>query len=413
MPEKLLSDRSSQAAKPKDRIYYKNDGGGLRLQVRPDGSRYWMLRYTWGSKESTHGLGAYPAVTLEEARGKAIAARKTIAAGQHPTTERKVRAAQAVAQADATFKIVAEEWLARNKPEWSSHHHERNLGLLNRILYQDLGDLPVTAITEPMLLKTLLKAYDGGTKESARRARAVAAQVFRHAKETHRAQHNPALELARSRLLKKPEVTHFAALKVAQVGPFLRKLAESQVEPVTRAGLLLMLYTGLRDAALRAGRWPEVDLRTGTWTVPAERMKSGREHVLPLPKQGVAVLRELAKITKTDDAAYIFASRGKAGYLAENTLRLAMHGLGFKVTAHGFRSLLTDLLNEQGFNADAVERQLDHVLKDKVRGSYLRSDFLPYRRTMMQWVADWADAQRNKQGAPSLPGNVLKFRQGG
>lgn len=411
MAEKLLSDRSCQSAKPKDRIYYKSDGGGLRLQVRPDGSRYWMLRYTWGGKESTHGLGSYPDVPLEEARRKASDARKVVALGQHPTTERKVRKAQAVERTAATFKTVAEEWLARNEADWSAHHYERNEGLLRRILYEDLGPLPVAEITEAMLLKPLLKSYDGGTRESARRARAVAAQVFRFAKETHRATHNPALELGGSALLKKPEVKHFAALKSNQVGPFLRKLATSGTEPVTRSALVLMLYTGIRDSALRAARWSEVDLRAATWTVPGERMKSGREFVSPLPKQAVSLLKELAKVSSNAPAAFIFASHGKAGYLAENTLRIALHRLGFKVTAHGFRSLLTDVLNEQGFNPDAVERQLDHVHKDKVRGAYLRSDFLPYRRTMMQWLADWADAQRDKEAAPALPANVIRLRQ--
>jgi integrase len=177
----------------------------------------------------------------------------------------------------------------------------------------------------------------------------VVQQVFRYAKDTHRATHNPALDLADSRLLARPKVEHFAALERAQVGPMLRALAGSQVDPVTSAGLRLMLYTGLRDASLRGARWREIDLRERVWTVPAERMKSGREHRLPLPKQAVAVLSELAKLTRSNVNAYVFKGRGKAGYLAENTLRLALHGLGFKVTAHGFRSLLTDLLNEKGF----------------------------------------------------------------
>jgi integrase len=239
----------------------------------------------------------------------------------------------------------------------------------------------------------------------------VAAQVFAYAKDTHRATHNPGRELASSSVLKKPEVRHFAALKPAQVGPMLRALDASNVEPVTRTALILMLYTGVRDAALRAARWQEFDLRAKCWTVPAERMKSGREHRVPLPAQSITMLTELAKLTRRKPDSFVFASHGKAGFLAENTLRMRLHGLGFKVTAHGFRSLMTDLLNVQGFNADAIERQLDHVQKNQVRAAYLRDDFYEYRRSMMQWLADWADAQRNKEKAPRLPSNVVPMRR--
>jgi len=153
-------------------------------------------------------------------------------------------------------------------------------------------------------------------------------------------------------------------------------------------------------------------LRGKSWTIPAERMKSGRAHKVPLPRQAVAILTELAKLTRREPTSFVFASNAsKHGHLAENTLRLRLHGLGFDVTAHGFRSLLTDLLNVRGFNADAIERQLDHQQKDKVRAAYLRSDFYDYRREMMQWVADWADTQRAKTKAPALPSNVLPMRR--
>jgi len=411
MAERLLADRTCKSSKPKARIYYLADGNGLRLQVRPNGAKYWMLRYTLGGRESTYQIGAYPHTTLDEARDAAAKARKLVTAGVSPSVDRKVSVARNVKSGEATFKAIAEEWLARNKGEWSPHHYERNKGLLDRLLVPDLGALPIAEITEPMLLKVLRKHYDSGIRESARRARAVAQQVFTHAKDTHRATRNPARELAGSSLLKKPEVKHFAALKPEEVGPMLRALDKSGVEPVTRAAMLLMLYTGARDSTLRGARWQEIDLKAGAWTVPAARMKSGREHKVPLPHQAVALLKELAKQTRRSHDSFVFASRGKAGFLAENALRKRLHGLGFKVTAHGFRSLITDLLNEQGFNADAIERQLDHANKDKVRAAYLRSEFFDLRKTMMQWLADWADAQRDETKAPALPGNVQPLRR--
>lgn len=416
MAEKLLTDRKCKAAKSRGVPYPLNDGRGLRLVVHPNGSKYWVLRYVRPKPdgtvgETTTGLGTYPDVSIGEARDKADAARSVIREGIKPAVHRKVERARNVERGEATFRAISEEWLKRNKARWSGHHHERNEGLLRRVLWDDLGDLPVHEITEPMLLKPLLASYDAGIRESARRARAVAQQVFRYAKDTHRATHNPALDLADSRLLEKPKVTHFAAIKAKEVGPMLRALTASAVDPVTAAALQMMLYTGLRDASLRAARWREIDLRARVWTVPGERMKSGREHRLPLPKQAVAVLSGLAKLTRHNPTAFVFEGRGKDGHLAENTLRLALHGLGFKVTAHGFRSLLTDLLNEQGFNADWIERQLDHVQKDKVRAAYLRTDFFDGRVTMMQWLADWAEAQQAGRAAPKLPDNVRPFRR--
>ena len=197
----------------------------------------------------------------------------------------------------------------------------------------------------------------------------------------------------------------------------LRKLDASQTEATTRTALVLMLHTGVRDSALRAAKWGEFDLKAGIWTLPEARRKTRKsfpgDHLLPLSRQATGLLKELAKLTRTSPGAYVFASHGKEGFLAENTLRYTLHRLGYIVTAHGVRSLLTDVLNEKGFNADAVERQLDHAQKDKTRASYLRSDWLDHRRKMMQWFADWMDAEREQHEEPELPDNVVMFRRTG
>lgn len=412
MTRRALSDTACRNAKPRGRLFYLTDSHGLRLCVRPNGSKLWMLRFKKQHpdgtvSESTAGLGTYPQVSLERARAKADEARQAAAAGVHPTTARLIKSARAAQVTAATFQRVAEEWLEHNRPHWSKHHYKRNQGLLRRILLDDLGALPISEITEPMLLNVLRKTYDAGAKESARRARAVAAQVFRYGKDTHRCTHNPARDLADSSVLKRPEVRHFTALPREQVGQLMRALASCQGNRAVRAALLLMLYTGLRDYSLRAAKWQELDLARATWTIPAERMKSRRPHTLPLPVQAVTELTQLKRQSKQEGQPFIFASYGKEKHLAENTLRAALHRMGFKVTAHGFRSLLTDVLNEAGFNADAIERQLDHVQKDKVRAAYLRSDFMTHRVAMMQWFADWCDAQRDGKPVPTLPKNVV------
>jgi integrase len=275
------------------------------------------------------------------------------------------------------------------------------------VLLPKLEKLPLTGIDAGALLRVLKAAERAGIAESARRARAIAAQIFDYAIGTGRATVNPARDLAKA--LRKPEVRHFAALPVEQVGDFLRALAESTMEPVTKAALRLMLLTGLRDYSLRGALWGEVDLNAGRWTVPAERMKRGEAHTVPLPTQAIAVLRDLAKLTNRGPDSFIFASTGKSGHLAETTLRLALHRLGFKVTAHGFRSLLTDQLYLAGFRSEWVERQMHHREKNQVRAAYLRTDFIEQRATMMQWWADATDALSLGQSQPALP-SVPEFK---
>jgi integrase len=155
----------------------------------------------------------------------------------------------------------------------------------------------------------------------------------------------------------------------------------------------MALYTGLRDNSIRGAQWKEINLQNATWTVPSSRMKSGREHVIPLPKQAIAALANLKKLTYKNDESLVFPGSGKHKKMSENTIRNALHSFGFKVTAHGMRSLITDVLNENGFNPDAIERQLDHAEKNQVRRAYLRSNFMDERFKMMQWFADWCDAK--------------------
>ena len=171
--------------------------------------------------------------------------------------------------------------------------------------------------------------------------------------------------------------------------------------------MLLALYTGLRDNSIRGAKWLEIDFENKFWTVPPERMKSKRLHKVPLPTQAIEALKALHPITHRTDDSYVFPSSGKYGFMAENTIRLALHRLGFKVTAHGMRSLITDVLNENAFNSDAIERQLDHLEQSQVRRAYLRSDFMDMRKTMMQWFADWCDS---KAGGKKIRNNISNLK---
>ena len=393
--EKRLTEAACKAAKPRDKVYYLNDGAGLRLRVRENGIRTWVFRYRLNNKELSAGLGVYPAVSLQSARIKAQEAKQVAKAGQNISTAKRIAKQEQIVKGANTFGVIAAEWLGHNKSSWSATHYERNEGLIRRYLEPDLGKLPIDSITEPLLFTVIKKVYDNGTKVSAERTRAVAAQIFSYARATHRGTGNPARAMTDNPYFRRPPVKHYAALDKALVPKLmveLRKTGPAQLLDVkTVCALKLALYTGLRDHSIRGAKWSEIDFQRATWQVPAERMKLRRAFTVPLPKQALEALNELKRLTHKGVDSYLFPNNGKYGYMAENTLRLALHRLGFQVTVHGMRSLITNVLNEAGFNPDAVERQLDHKEPNKVRAAYLRSDFMEERTRMMQWFADWCD----------------------
>jgi integrase len=402
--EKILFEKECKDAKTKLKMYYLNDGGGLRLRCRPDGGKTWMFRYRFNGIEKSVGIGSYPKTTLKIARAAAEQYRALILEGKNPTVEKKVRKAKRVLQDTQTFSSIARDWLDANKADWSEKHLKRNEGLINLYLNPDLGRLPIQEIEESYLFSVLKPVYDKGRKESARRARGIAAQIFDYGIDTYRCTSNPAKNMRNNKYFKKPIVNHLKALAKEDVPSLiadLRKTGEKQrLKPQTVCGLFLILYTGHRDFALRRAKWQEFDMTKQTWTMPGEIPKGTKEakrqrppYEVSLPTQAIAALTELKPITFRGPESYVFSGKSKTGHMSENTLRLALHRLGYKVTAHGMRSLITNVLNENGFNADAVERQLGHKERNEVRRAYLRSDFIEERIRMMQWFADWCEGK--------------------
>ena len=404
--EKLLTEAACKAAKPKSKLYYLNDGAGLRLRIRLDGSRTWIYRFRLAGKEMSTGLGSYPQVSLQIARTKAAEAKQHVMKGDNPSTANRVAKANQIIKGEATFGAIARDWMAHNKPEWSDHHYERNEGILRRYLLPDLERLPIDSIKEAYLFTIIKVPYDNGKKDSARKARSIATQIFSHARATHRGTINPARDMSDNPYFKKPPVKHFTALPKDQVNDLIQALNKTGPEQIldikTVCALRMAIYTGLRDGSIRGAQWKEIDFEKCIWTVPASRMKSRREHQVPLPTQAIASLLTINPLTCRDENSLIFPGSGKNKIMSENTIRLALHRLGFKVTTHGMRSLITDVLNEQGFNPDAIERQLDHVEQSQSRKPYLRTNFMDERIKMMQWFADWCDGKTNSENVIQL-----------
>lgn len=229
-----------------------------------------------------------------------------------------------------------------------------------------------------------------GTLELARRAMQMCGRIFMYAIATGRAERNPVPDLKGA--LKTPLVNHHAYLKESELPAYLKKLEDYDGRPQTRLALRLLLLTFVRTTELRAARWDEVNWEKPEWRIPPERMKMRELHIVPLSRQAVAVLRELHELSGKRE--YIFPNDHKpATFMSENAMLYALYRMGYhsRATGHGFRSTASTILNENGFRADVIERQLAHGERDGVRAAYNHAQYLPERRTMMQWWADYLD----------------------
>ena len=319
--EKILTDAQCKAAKPKEKIYYLNDGIGLRLRVSPNGSRVWLLRYHLGGKEQTVSLGSYPTISLTIARAKANEARQLVAANKDPVIAKRAKRMKQASADARTFGATAKDYLAHNKADWSESHYIRNESIIRRYLFPDLARLPLDQITEEFLFTVIKKFYDKGTKESARRARALAQQVFRFGKDTHRCTRNPAKDLSDNSYFKRPATKHFEAINQDLIPELVDKLnkvgTEQKIMIQTVCGLLLVLYTGLRSSSVRSAKWSEFDFKKALWTVPKSNMKSRREHEVPLPRQAIEALRRLEVLTYEGPDSFVFDKK-KDSYRLKN-----------------------------------------------------------------------------------------------
>lgn len=395
-----LTDTAARQAKPKEAAYKLADSGGLYLLVQPNGAKYWRLKYRIASKEKVLALGVYPEVKLAEARAKRDEAKKLISSGIDPIAARREEERQQKIRAGNSFEAIAREWHEQQRGRWTDDTAGRAIALLEADLFPSLGDRPITEITAPMVLEAVRKVEKRGALDVASRALQRAKAVFRYAIQTGRAEYNPASDLAGA--LKTRKVEHRAALGRSELPELLRKIEAYDGQPVTRLALRLVVLTFVRSRELREASWEEFDLDRAEWRIPAERMKMRAPHIVPLSAQAVATLKELQLLT----GRYPLVFPGQNDHerpMSENTLLYAMYRMGYhgRATVHGFRATASTILNESGFRHDAIERQLAHAERNKVRAAYHRSEYLEERKKMMQWWADFLDGIA--KGAEVIP----------
>jgi integrase len=388
-----LTDTALRAAKPTEKTQKLFDGSGLYLLITPKGAKSWRLKYQFQRKEKLISLGPYPLVSLKEARERATAARKTLESGVDPTAQRKQKKQRTL----ITFELVALEWHERQSAKWTASYAEATLNRMKRNLFPAIGSTPVNAVTAPEILTLLRKVEARGQIGTAHALKQLCSGVFRYAIATGRAERDPAADLrgALAPNLKK----HRPALTEPQaVGRLMHAVYNYQGSLSVRSALQLMALTFCRTNEIRFAEWREFDFADRLWRIPAERMKMKRDHLVPLSNQAVAVLEKLRPYSGKDQ--YVFPGyRSETVPFGNTALQKAIRVMGFEreeMCPHGFRSMASTLLNELGFNADWIERQLAHVPHGQVRGIYNRAEYLPERRRMLQEWADYLDTLRTK-----------------
>jgi len=389
-----LTDTAIRNAKPKAKPYKLHDRNRLFMLVHSNGSKYWRLRYKRGSKEKVLALGAYPSVTLAEARKQAQEAHDLLVKGIDPAEQ---KAALKIKTNVATFEGVARDWLARKKGKLAPTYFDKIEKTIRANLFPRLGEKPIREVTAGMVLECLRAMEARNAIELARRCKAYAAAIFDYAAalELVPVGYNPAKGLTRD-VLESRAVKHFPHLVEAELGEFLRALVEYPGKPLTRLAVKLLLLTFVRPGELRAAKWEEftLDGDMPVWRIPAERMKMRHPHSVPLSRQVVEALKELQIFS--GHSAYLFpGGQGRLPYMSEGTVSKAIAILGFKgrVVGHGFRATASTILNEsRQFHPDVIERQLAHKDRNEIRAIYNRAEHLGERQRLMQWWADKLDA---------------------
>jgi len=387
-----LTELQVKNAKATDKPLKLSDGGGLFLLVQssnPKDSKYWRLAYRFSGKQKTLALGVYPDISLSDARERREEARKQLANDIDPGAAKKALKAAGAALAANSFEIVAREWLLKFSKNWKeSHTRTISVRLVNDV-FPWLGARPVGEINAPELLAILRRIESRGALDTAHRVSAICGQVFRYAIATGRAQRDPSADLKGA--LPPHKGKHLAALTdPLKIGQLMRDIEGYRGSFTVRCALRLAPMVFLRPIELSRAEWAEIDLDKAEWRIPASKMKMKQLHIVPLPAQAVAILRELQPLTGAGKHLFPNVRTGTLP-MAGSTLLAAIRSMGYtpaEMTAHGFRHMASTLLNEQGFNADAIERQLAHKASG-VRATYNAAEYLPERRRMMQHWADY------------------------
>lgn len=397
----MLTAVQVRNAKPKEKPYKLADGKGLYLFIFPNGKKSWRYRYRFLHKETLFTIGDFPETSLEEARGARAAARALLKSGKNPTEERRQQK-QALLEAKeaersliaSSFEVIAYEWHEKKLERWSEAHSSATMRSLKNNVFPFIGSIPIDQITPPMVLQVLRDIESRGALETAAKALQRMSAVFRYAIQTGRATYNPAGDM--KGVLKSRKVRHHPMIMPDELPEFLRALTRTDLYVTTKLAIQFTMLTAARSGEVRGATWSEINLERRLWSIPAERMKMSLPHVVPLSNQAIAILNRL-KILFGDNGLVFPGVHSRNSPLSENTMLYALYRIGYhsRMTMHGFRAVFSTIANEEGWNPDAIERQLAHREKNEIRAAYHRSEYMPERIKMMQWWADYLHRQEH------------------
>ena len=387
----MLTDSIIRKNQPRERDYKLFDGGGLYLLVGKRGRQGWRFKYRVRGHEKLLSFGPYPGVSLAKARAKLKAAKALLRNGVDPSVSRKAAKHAGV----DSFEAIAREWYGTYSLRWKPSYQEHIIRRLERDIFPWIGHKALYEISPAELLACLKRIEARGTHETAHRVYQNICWVFRHAAVTRRCAYDPSAPI-KGMLLPTRE-QHLASItEPAAFGELLRAIEAYNGSHVVRSALRLAPLVFVRPAELRGAEWVEFDFDAAQWRIPARRMKMRVPHVVPLSSQAISILRDLKPAT--GDGKFVFPSpRSRARPLSNVALLAALRRMGYEqgtVTVHGFRSSASTLLNEQGWKADAIERQLRHGERNLVRAAYNHAQYLAERRLMMQGWGNYLDELR-------------------
>ena len=388
-----LTDTAIKKIKPGDKPVKLSDARGLYLMVNPVGSKLWRWKYRFLDKEKVMSLGAYPEVSLAQARDGMGAARKLLASGTDPMAKRASDKVAQQALAENSFQSVALRWWEHWHGAKSARHADDVMRRLKADVFPAIGARPVTEIHAHELVTMVQTISKRGALDIAKRALQTSGQVFRFAVAHGIAQRNPASDIKPSDVLPSRKAGNYARIDAKELPELLRRIDGYAGAAVTRLAMKLMTLTFVRTSELIGAQWTEFDLEAGRWDIPASRMKMKTPHIVPLSTQAVSVLQTLQLVSGRSKLLFP-GERGHQKPMSNNTILGALDRMGYKgrMTGHGFRGVASTLLHEMGFDHAHIELQLAHQERNQVSAAYNHAVYLKQRSVMMQRWGDYLDS---------------------
>lgn len=385
-----LTNTQVNHAKPQEKEYNLSDGDGLMLRIKPNGSKLWLFNYTrpYSKKRANLSFGSFPAISLAAARTLRNEARELLAHKIDPQQHKKEKEADITHKEAATLEIITRQWFELKRIQITPDHAKDIIRSLEKHIFPDLGKYPIGKITAPIVIDTLKPLSNTGKLEMVKRINQRLNHIMVYATNTGIIDNNPLSGIRHA--FGNPIVQNNPTLKPHELPELMTAISKASIRLITRYLLEWQLHTMTRPSEAAGARWAEIDMQKKLWTIPPDRMKKRREHIIPLTTHTLALLDLIKSISIKSE--FLFPSDIDPRRCANSsTANVALKRMGFKgrLTAHGMRALASTVLNEKGFDFDVIEAALAHADKNSIRAAYNRANYVDRRKEMMEWWSDY------------------------